>query len=176
MRKLFLSSVVLSTFAIALTVFQMSCKKEATAQQTGSNYILPPATNTTLGGIIVGSGLTVSSNGTLSASSSSNGNINGIGKILYERYHDNSDNKIEYWTSNYDGTEQAKIPISLPSGLYITGSSARLSTDGKFLFFTVNANGQNTNYIYKCKLDGSELTKVVDSSTNDWYYIVLGTY
>lgn len=210
MRKLLLSSVVLSLFAIALTVFQMSCQKEATAQQTGSNYTLPSATTSTLGGVIIGSGisvtsngtisvnstggnytlppgttstlggfivgngLSVTSNGTLSVTSSSSGGIQQLGKILFERYHDNSDNKIEYWTANYDGTNQVKIPITLPSGLTIGGNGARLTPDGQYLIFAVN--GANTNYIYKCKLDGSGITKIVDNSTTDWYYSILGTY
>ncbi len=64
----------------------MSCQKEATAQQTGSNYILPSATTSTLGGVIVGSGLSVTSNGTLSLTSSSNNGMKQLNKILYEKY------------------------------------------------------------------------------------------
>nr|DAL61032.1 MAG TPA_asm: PROTEIN (MANNOSE-BINDING PROTEIN A), HOST DEFENSE, METALLOPROTEIN, SUGAR.9A [Caudoviricetes sp.] len=42
-------------------------KISATGEGGGSSYTLPPATTTTLGGVIIGDGLTVLANGTLSA-------------------------------------------------------------------------------------------------------------
>lgn len=64
MRKLLLGSAVLTLFAISITLFQISCQKESNAQTT--TYTLPPATTTSLGGIIVGNGLSVTPSGVLS--------------------------------------------------------------------------------------------------------------
>ncbi|RTL56074.1 MAG: hypothetical protein EKK37_16465 [Sphingobacteriales bacterium] len=155
MRKLLLSSIVLLIFAIALTVFQMSCKKEATAQQTGSNYTLPPATTTTLGGVIVGSGLTVNSSGLLSTTP--NANLVQLNTILYLKSGATS---VEIWLANTDGTNQRKVPISLAaSQVIVPGYGERLSPDGKVVFFTVSEN-QAYN-LYSCSTDGSNLKKII---------------
>lgn len=167
MRKLLLSSVVLSIFAISLTVFQMSCQKEATAQPAGSNYTLPAATTSTLGGVIVGNGLTVTGNGTLSVTSTSTGGLQQLGKILYEKY-DEINNTAEFWTANYDGTNQTKIPIVLPNGLKLSEQYS-LSPDGETLFFGVSS--ASGTYIYKCKLDGTGLTKIIDDSSPKMTYL-----
>ena len=65
-------SFVLLFAAISIGIFQISCQKEAIAQ-TGNTYTLPAATTSTLGGVIVGSGLNVASNGTISVSSATAG-------------------------------------------------------------------------------------------------------
>lgn len=67
MKKLLMGSVSLLLFSIAIAVFQISCQKEVGAQGGSStSYILPPATTNSLGGVIVGNGLNVTSNGLLS--------------------------------------------------------------------------------------------------------------
>ena len=159
MRKLLLSSIVLSVFAIALTVFQMSCQKEANAQQTGSNYVLPAATTSTLGGVIVGSGLTINSSGLLSTTV--NANLQQLNIILYLKEGTTS---TEIWLSNTDGTNQRKVPISLAaSQIIISGYGERLSPDGKVVFFTVSEN-QSYN-LYSCGTDGSNLKKIIENIT-----------
>jgi hypothetical protein len=68
-----MGSVALTLFSISIVIFQMSCKKDATAQTGGTSYTLPTATTSTLGGVIVGSGLSVTSNGILSANATTGG-------------------------------------------------------------------------------------------------------
>jgi hypothetical protein len=51
MKKVFLGSIVLVFFAVSICIFQISCTKEAVAQ-TNNTYVVPPATTTTLGGVL----------------------------------------------------------------------------------------------------------------------------
>ncbi len=78
----------------------------------------------------------------------------------------------KFWTANYDGTNQTKIPIVLPNGLKLSEQYS-LSPDGETLFFGVS-NGGGTSalktYIYKCKLDGTGLTKIIDDSSPKMTY------
>ena len=72
---------------------------------------------------------------------------------------------IEIWTANYDGGSQKKVPITLSTGLSVSGD-ARLSPDAKIIFFNVNEDNTNKTYIYSCQLDGSNLKKIIDNPTN----------
>lgn len=80
MKKLFMGSIAILLFTIAISIFQISCEKEAVAYN--SNYKLPPATTSTLGGVIVGNGLSATLNGTLTASA---GIRSQQGKLLLMR-------------------------------------------------------------------------------------------
>ena len=160
MKKFLLGSVALISFAIAIIIFEISCKKEAIAQ-TGSNYTLPPATNSSLGGIIVGNGLSVSSNGTLSVNSSTGG-LAQLNKIVYISKHGNGS---EIWTANYDGTNKTKVNYILPTGLKLDFSyGVKLSPDGKKLFFSASTDGygESADGIFSCNVDGSNTTKIID--------------
>ena len=66
MKKLLLGSAALTLFAIAISIFQISCNKEANAQ-TNSTYTLTPATTSKLGGVIVdGTSIKVDATGKIS--------------------------------------------------------------------------------------------------------------
>jgi hypothetical protein len=166
MKKLLMGSVALTLFSISIIIFQLSCKKDATAQTSGTNYTLPPATTSTLGGIVVGNGLSVSSGGTLSDNSSTGGVIQ-LNKIIFSKMP-SSTNIPELWTANYDGTNQTKINIVLGANLKIDGG-AKLSPNGQKVFFEV-AEGSPVikTHIYSCNLDGTALTQIIDGngSTN----------
>lgn len=149
----------MTIFAISIIIFQISCKKDAVAQTT--SYTLPPATTSSLGGIIVGNGLSVSSNGTLSTSSSG---LTQLNKIIYSKYPGTGTYSAEIWTANYDGTGQAKVNITLPANLGITGS-AQLSPNGQTLFFQVGNRTTFKFYIYSCKLDGTDVQQIIDGSS-----------
>lgn len=186
MKKLLLSTIVLVIFAVSIGLFQISCQKDAAAQ-TIQNYILPPATTSKLGGIIVGSGLTVTSNGTLSSTQASmspatSTAIGGIivgsglsvaanGTLSANAPTSTQKNKIifikrvnnvqEIWTANYDGSNQSKITLSLPTGLIPNAIS--VSPDGQTLLFDA-WNSSGVGSIYTCKVDGTNLTKIVDGT------------
>lgn len=170
MKKLLLGSAVLTLFAISVTLFQISCQKETQAQTT--NYTLPPATTTTLGGVIVGNGLSVTSNGTLSVIS--NGVIQ-LGKIVFlKNIYDanpNTTHSVEIWTANYDFSNATKVNVTIPSGRIV--ARVKLSPDGTKIFFSAytlpTANTDGRHDIFSCNIDGSSLTKLTTSSaTSDF--------
>lgn len=160
MKKLLLGSVILTFFAFSIILFQASCQKEAVAN-TESAYTLPPATTATLGGVIVGSGLNVTANGTLSVTSSG---VTQQNKIFYKKGvkdPSNSSKSIdEIWSANYDGSNQKKLSVTLPLDSKIVALS--ISPDRQSLFFSVW--GPLTANIYTCKTDGSGLTKIIDGA------------
>jgi len=169
MRKLLLGSIALMTFAIAIILIQISCKKEAVAQSngnTGSNYILKPATTSALGGVIIGNGLSIAGDGTLSVNNNE-ANYGGSAQLNLILYSHNG----ELWTANIDGTNQTKIPITLPTGITVL-DNAHLSPDGKKVIFDVNGQTQQGAAIYSCNIDGSNLTKIVgDANAASTYYV-----
>jgi Tol biopolymer transport system component len=168
MKKILLGSAVLTCFAFAITILQISCQKTVDAQS--SSYVLQPATTTTLGGVIVGSGLSVTSAGVLSVTPSSSGSI--LNKLIFKK---NFSGTIppEIWTANYDGTGAAKVNINLPSGIiYSDNMNPAMSPNGTKIFFTAGSSGQYYGDLYSCNVDGSSVTKIVDrGSAND---IILG--
>lgn len=162
MKKLLLGSVALTLFSLSIIIFQISCQKESHAQTT--NYTLPPATTSTLGGVIVGNGLSVTSNGTLSLTASGATQQNKI--LFFKRLKSNTTtNWDEIWTANYDGTNAQKINIVPPAGMSINlDSDVTISPDGQRIFFGMSETATGNTHIYSCKLDGTNLTKVVDGS------------
>jgi hypothetical protein len=156
MKTLFKSSLILILFAISVTVFNISCEKESIAQNVNS-YTLPVATTSKLGGVIVGSGLSITTDGILSTQNSGN-----LGILVFAKTGDKAN---EFWTSKLDGTNQTKITLSsLSFTAEIVKSTIKISPDGKKLFFTLNLNPSNSqDAIYSCNIDGSALTKLIDN-------------
>ena len=113
MKKLLLGSAALTLFAISIFIFQVSCKKEATAQ-TGSTYILPPATTTTLGGVKP-DGITILVDGTgkISTATSSSTDI-----ILYTKSSNSGPITYEYWVANRDGSVSSPFLVQVKSRIF----------------------------------------------------------
>lgn len=177
MKKLLMGSVALTLFSISIIIFQMSCKKDATAQTGGTNYTLPIATSSTLGGVIIGNGLAISSNGTLSTNST-NG-IQQLGKLVYLRSDNAGGIPDEIWTANYDGTSQTKINITLPANNTISEDIApKLSPDGLKVFFGVESTvaGQFGTDLYSANINGTNVTNVIDNGGNNKYVTLGGAY
>jgi hypothetical protein len=174
MKKLFLGSIALTTFSISILLFQVSCKKEAKAQTNSNNY-LTPATTTTLGGIIVGSGLSVTSNGTLSVNST--GGTTQLNKIIFGKLVTGG-GAIEIWTMNYDGSNQTKINIVMPTGEVVNDLNPKLSPDGTKVVFlgTTTASTNNDDDIYTCNIDGSNVTKIYDMPVGTGHTGIGGAY
>lgn len=159
MKKLLLGSVFLTMFALAISVFQISCQKDAVAQ-TGSNSTLPAATTNTLGGVIVGSGLSVTANGTLSTNVTSTG-VTQQNKIIYSK---RVNNVKEIWSANYDGTNQKKLILApVLTALEVCIDNVSVSPDGQNLFLTAS-NTSGVSNIYTCKVDGSNCTKIINGA------------
>lgn len=179
MRKILLSSFVLILFSLALIVFQLSCQKESNAQT--NNYTLPPATSSSLGGVIIGNGLSVSPTGVISVNRTSS----QLGKIVYTKtiWNGGSSYTNEIWTVNYDGTQATRANIVLPSGLYIASSSgssgntrASLSPDGTLIFFNVSDASGLTQGIYACNVDGTSVRQVVTVTGSNNAINLSGSY
>jgi hypothetical protein len=178
MRKLYLGSIALIVFSLSGIAFQLSCAEDAISQNGNpDNYILPAATTTTLGGVVVGSGLTVDSDGMLSVSPSGNGSI---GRFLYVFGIEDSET-VEYWTAKNDGTDNKQIPITLPAGLNLV-EDGHLTPDGNTLIFTVEeASADEVRHIYSVAVDGTNLKKLIDGagktgSAGSKYFTVNQTY
>lgn len=164
MKKLLLGSVFLAFFAFSITLFQASCQKEAVANPK-TVYTLPPATATTLGGVIVGQGLEATPDGTLSVTS---GNVAQQNKIFFIKWFEelSTDGHSEIWTANYDGSNQQKFNIVLPSEMHIEELS--ISPDKQSIFITcfyylTGSNSESKYCMYSCKTDGSNLKKIMEN-------------
>lgn len=150
MKKILLSTIVLTLFATSLILFDISCKKSANADSP--SYILTPATTSKLGGVIP-DGTTIS--------------VDGSGKISTVGSSASQQNKILYLTSdggigtaNYDGTNAQKLNIILPTGYSIdSGNNLQISPDHKTIFFAVSSTAGEFNFA--CNIDGSNVHKVI---------------
>ncbi|RBL92888.1 TolB-like translocation protein [Chitinophaga flava] len=187
MKRMLLGSFVLILFSTAILLFQISCKKSADAEpgsntggngsngSNGSAYTLPPATATTLGGVIVGNGLSVSPTGVLSVNGAG-GAATQLNKLAFIKYTPETGEEI--WLVNYDGTGQKKVNITLGADQSII-NDVRLSPDGKKVFFVVETlypatPGRRKHDIYGCDVDGSNLKKVYDLPAGNGPSIDLG--
>lgn len=194
MKKLFLGSIVLMMFSISITLIQISCQKPAEAQTGSNTYVLPPATTSALGGVIVGQGLNVTNTGVLSANPSSytmpvatNTTIGGVivgsglnvssnGTLSVNATSTGGNlsqlNKLliydgqNFATINYEGTNKTIIPVTLPAGrkLRSVPPEAHLSPDGQKLFFEVYEQSTSMYFIYSCNINGSNLQAIVSGS------------
>ena len=113
------------------------------------------ATTSTVGGVIVGSGLSVTSNGTISTQNA--------GLLVFAKGGDKAN---EFWTAKFDGSSQTKITLTISATAEIVKNSIKISPDGKKLFLVLNLNPTlpaSLDAIYSCNIDGSGLTKLVDN-------------
>lgn len=104
-----------------------------------------------------------------------------IGKIIFTKViTTGTSSQQQIWTSNYDGTDQTQIPVTLPPNVYLnfyTGTNTinsganniKLSPDGQKVFFVTIANPNQSNQfysIYSCDLSGANLTEVIAVTGN----------
>lgn len=190
MKKILRSTVVLTAFAFSLLLVQLSCRKDVVAQI--ANYILPVASKTTLGGVMVdGTSITIDKEGKISstptifapqspiASTTALGYVMVDGKtividkdgkitapdftnFIYCKEHGTND-KPEIWIMNMDGSANRPIPIALPGGISIEPFDVGLKrTATKIIFGAENQNNRSIHYIYTCNLDGTGLTRMLE--------------
>lgn len=92
-------------------------------------------------------------------------------KLVYIKGFGGSTDAV--WTSNIDGTNQTRIPITFPSGLSLENGQVTITPDGSKIVLVLAGFSPDVKYIYTCNLDGSNLTKVVgDGTTNLNYYSI----
>lgn len=90
-------------------------------------------------------------------------------KFVYAKLNATSD----IWTiniCNIDGTNNTVVPISLPSGVKYNGDVAITADGSKIIFSARNITNTNIGYLYSCNIDGSGLTKILDSSSDPSLY------
>ncbi len=185
----------------SLVLFQIGCKDEDVAKGN-----VPIATTNVLGGIIVGSGLSVTNNGVLSVNSTPTTTTpppttpapppiipqqNKLLRLKWQGRHGFPNNKsipkFEIYISDYDGNSNTLININLPINESIGGIST-ISPDRKTFFFYTwiyekNEKGlydfTNKAKEYSCSIDGSNL-KLINTidygNPNDSIYYTVYAY
>lgn len=157
-----MGSLVLTTFAIAIIIFQMSCQKTADAQT--SNYVLPVATTTTLGGVKPdGVTILVDATGKISTTTSSLTDV-----VLYTKSPNSGTVTYEYWVCNRDGSNKRKI--TFPADLTIRDDNVSLLADRNSVIFTASTSPSGTalREIYTMNIDGSNLLKILSDGANNY--------
>ena len=93
-----------------------------------------------------------------------------LNKVVYSQQ--NAVGIMQIWTANYDGTNQAQVPVVLPANIYIDSripqEAVRLSPDGLTIFF-VGGNATTPaaqSSIYACNIDGSNCRLVIPAGSN----------
>lgn len=178
MKKLLLGAVATTLFSASMLIFQASCKKDATAQTNpnGTNYTLPAATTSTLGGVMVdGTTIKIDGTGKISAVTSSAADPGSI--ILYSVRALESD-PDEMWRVGLDGSNKQKINITMPAGIELDlsdGGAMKLTPDNKKIIFMARKTTTNQKFIYSCNIDGSNVVKLVDGPDTEGRGIELGS-
>jgi Tol biopolymer transport system component len=112
-----------------------------------------------------------------------------LGKIVYTK---RVNGQLQIWTCSYDGSNQAQIPITLPTNvsynffLASTTSSGfadctyvKLSPDGQKVFFATVTDPFQANYhfsIYSCDLSGNNLTEILTQASGEEPLVIGGVY
>lgn len=148
MKMLLQGSIALTLLAISIMLFQMSCKKDAFAQNPV--YTLPVASNSTLGGVMVGAGLTIDNSGKLSCPR------NDV--ILYIK---KLPGRYEWWVCDRDGANQ-KI-VNFPPTITVTDLGVSLLSDKNSVVFSGTATTipLGVSDLYTMNIDGTNLHKIV---------------
>lgn len=89
--------------------------------------------------------------------------INQQNKFVYAKLNATTD----LWTiniCNIDGTNNTVVPISLPSGVKYNGDVAINPDGSKIIFSARNTTNTDIGYVYSCNIDGTNLTRILDST------------
>jgi len=111
-------------------------------------------------------GIVESTNGGIKfpdGSTQSTSGLKQLNKIVFlKQVYVGPDAFGELWMANYDGTNQTKINVTLPSGINIQeDTDVKLSPDGTKLFFTTRDAANDIWHIYSCQVDGSNPQQIV---------------
>lgn len=100
-----------------------------------------------------------------SNSDSENLSPNAQGKLIFTKWNNGTGTIVpSIWTCNYDGTDLAEVPITLPTGVIFNTANGhdevKLSPDGLKIFFLGFNTTTITKGIYSCNFDGSNVQEV----------------
>ena len=154
MKKVLLSTIILTAFALSIILFQISCRKTADAQSP--QYILPVATTSRLGGVIPdGKTITVDGEGKISAPSTIIGSLfpvattSALGGVIPDGLT---------ILVNAAGKISAPLPIATASklgGVIPDGTTITVNSNGKISAY---AQVQQQNKILYIDNDSEDLT------------------
>ena len=85
-------------------------------------------------------------------------------KIVYLKQDTGS--PIEIWTADIDGSNQAIVPIDLPTNVEysytnMNRSSVKISPDGQKIIFIGRKTDTNLYAIYSCDFSGSNVQEII---------------
>ena len=88
-----------------------------------------------------------------------------VNKIVYQ-YYNSSQQGI--YLANYDGTDQHRLNITLPTGYSFANiHEPKLSPDASKVFFASYDAINNLNSIFSCDTSGANLIRIVDTNVPD---------
>jgi hypothetical protein len=103
----------------------------------------------------------------ISCSADSNStNSTPVGRLIYYKHTNGTPYPLIY-TSNYDGTNETLVNVTLPAGYIVSTDSMnlpqlRISPDGQMIFFIITDS--TTRKLYSCTITGANPTEVKDIS------------
>ncbi|MFT3749004.1 MAG: hypothetical protein QM768_11830 [Agriterribacter sp.] len=143
MKKLLLGSIVLTLFSISILLFQISCRKEVSARNTGDG---------TAGKILMSKNIEVKYF-----------EQSGVDSLNNPHFDERILTYLEFYILKDDETAPAKINISLPPDEY-PWLEARLSNDGSKIFFGAYHTIKGYSGVYACNVDGSDVRRIGDEN------------
>jgi hypothetical protein len=143
MKKLLLGSILLTFFSFAIILFQISCRKEASARNMGE----PLSTS-----ILISKPFVVKFSEQSGVDSLNN-------PILEER----SLTALDFYILQDNETVLNKVTVNLPQDEY-AWSRAVLSKDGSKIFFDTYHIHKGYSGIYSCSVDGGNAKKIADEN------------
>lgn len=85
-------------------------------------------------------------------------------KIVFSK--NNGSGAGEIWIANFDGSNQQRVDVSLPTNTVAVSLS--VSRDGSKIFFSTESDDYIKEGIYTCNIDGSNLTKIINGPSLGW--------
>jgi hypothetical protein len=103
-----------------------------------------------------------------SVSNTGGNSLTLLGKIIYRKLISNN---TEIWIANYNGENNVKINIVLPTGVSISSvdesdGAPKITPDGSKLFFHAQNSITNKYYIFSCNADGTNPVVIIESNVH----------
>lgn len=96
-----------------------------------------------------------------------------IGKLIYLKY---PMGVYEIWTANYEGSNQTKLNIVLPSGFELDrDANPKMSPDGLKIFFNAHAPS-GFNSLFSCDANGSNVRLLISDNNGNDPILLQGAY
>lgn len=143
MKKLLLGSILLTFFSLAIILFQISCRKEASARTMGeesSSFVLISKT------VIV-----------------KFYEQSGVDSLNNPILNEQSFAALDFYILRDKENSLSKVTVNLPQDEY-AWSRAVLSKDGSKIFFDTYHVHTGYSGIYSCSINGSNVQKIADEN------------